>query len=186
MIVCYGDSITAGYGASYGYPERLQSTLNKLGYHYLVKNEGTNGATTKDALAGLPSILRMRPDIVIVDFGGNDAYFHFPVEQTRQNLETILGRLEEAHAKVILAGMSLPPEYGADYIRAFEKMYSDEAAKHGVAFIPDVYKDMMHVPGALQGDGIHPTAKGADLLAADVLATLKPILNEETSSTRTP
>src|ERR1039458_10644473 len=111
VLVCFGDSITAGLGLPEGrsFPDALQRQLDAQGYHYKVINQGTSGATTKDAVAGLPRILRLHPEAVIVEFGGNDGLRGLPVEQTRRNLEQVLTALEAAHIKILLAGITLPP-----------------------------------------------------------------------------
>jgi acyl-CoA thioesterase-1 len=177
-IVCFGDSITAGYGLAFGqaYPDFLQKKLDAQGYLYKVINQGTSGATTKDALGELPSLLRMHPAVVIVEFGGNDGLRGLPVEQSRNNLDQILTALEKAHVKILLAGITLPPDYGPDYIRSFDQIFRDLAAKHHVAFIPMLYKNMIHVPGTIQNDGIHPTAKGSAIIADTLFPVLKPLL----------
>lgn len=180
VIVCFGDSITAGYGVQSGqaYPDDLQEKLDSHGYHYKVVNQGTSGATTKDAVAHLNSILQLHPEIVIVEFGGNDGLRGLPTDQTRKNLDTVLSALETAHIKILLAGITLPPDYGPDYIHAFEQIYSGLAAKYHTAFVPMIYKDLIHVPNTIQNDGIHPTAKGADILADTLFAALKPLLHK--------
>jgi len=117
-LVCYGDSITAGNGLQSGqsYPDALQRNLDRRGYKYKVLNMGTSGATTKDAVSGLQSVLRLHPAIVIVEFGGNDGLRGLPLDQTRNNLDAVLSALVKAHIKVLLAGITLPPNYGSDYI----------------------------------------------------------------------
>ncbi len=180
VLVCFGDSITAGYGLQPGqaYSDDLQAKLDSHGYHYDVKNQGTSGATTKDAVASLPTILRLHPEIVIVEFGGNDGLRGLPTEQTRHNMDTVLTTLEDAHIKVLLAAITLPPDYGPDYIHAFEGVFRDLAAKHHPAFVPMIYKDLIHVPGSIQPDGIHPTAKGSQILADTLYEALKPLLRK--------
>lgn len=179
-IVCYGDSITAGYGLEFGksYPDQLQEKLSSHGYRYQVKSLGTNGATTTNAVAGIQSVLRIHPEIVILEFGGNDAYNHFPTEQTHHNLDLVLATLEDAHIKVVLVSMALTPDYGPDYIDAFDQVFRDLAERHNTAFIPNIYKDLVHVPGALQDDGVHPSAKGAEIVAGTIMAALKPLLHK--------
>jgi acyl-CoA thioesterase-1 len=181
LLVCYGDSITAGYGLQSGqsFPDALQRDLNKHGYHYKVSNRGTSGATTKDAVAGLNAILRMHPEIVIVEFGGNDGLRGLPPAQTRHNLDTVLTALDNAHIKILLAGITLPPNYGQDYIRQFEQTYRDLAAKHHAAFVPMIYKDLVNVPGTIQSDGIHPTAKGSEIIAQTLMPLLTPLLRKD-------
>jgi acyl-CoA thioesterase-1 len=180
VIVCFGDSITAGYGLENGqaYTDFLQEKLDSHGFHYKVINQGTSGATTKDAVASLPSVLRVRPEIVIVEFGGNDGLRGLPTDQTRKNLDTVVTTLENAHVKVLLAGITLPPDYGPDYIHSFEQVFRDLAAQHHAAFVPMIYKDLVHVPGTIQEDGIHPTAKGSGIMADTMFAALKPLLRK--------
>jgi acyl-CoA thioesterase-1 len=178
VLVCFGDSITAGYGLQNGqaYSDFLQQKLDEHGYKYKVVNQGTSGATTKDAVASLPNILRLQPEIVIVEFGGNDGLRGLPTTSTRANLDQVLTTLENAHIKVLLAGITLPPDYGPDYIHAFETVFREMAAKHHAVFVPMIYKDIVHIPGTIQNDGIHPTAKGSELIAGTLFAALKPML----------
>jgi acyl-CoA thioesterase-1 len=180
VLVCFGDSITAGYGLQTGqaYPDALQRKLDQQGYRYEVNNQGTSGATTKDAVSGLGSVLRLHPDIAIVEFGGNDGLRGLPPDQTRHNLDTVLTALENAHIKVLLAGITLPPNYGADYIHSFEAVFRDLAAQHHASFVPMIYKDLAKVPGTIQADGIHPTAKGSEIIADTLLPALKPLLHK--------
>jgi acyl-CoA thioesterase-1 len=180
LIVCFGDSITAGYGLTSGesYPDALGRDLTGLGYRYTVSNQGTSGAASKDAVASLPSILRLHPIVVIVEFGGNDGLRGLPLDQTRRNLDTVLNGLETAHIRVLLAGITLPPNYGADYIHQFAQVYSDLAQKHRTAFVPMIYKDLVTVSGTIQPDGIHPTAKGSEIIANTLLSALKPLLTK--------
>lgn len=181
LLVCFGDSITAGYGVFPGqdFPDVLQRDLDNLNYNYKVDNEGTSGATTKDAVAKVSSIVLMHPDVVIVEFGGNDGLRGLPPDETRRNLDEVLTALEKAHVKILLAGITLPPNYGADYIKAFEQVFREVAAKHHVAFVPMIYKDLIHVPDTIQSDGIHPTAKGAEIIATQtLLPVLKPLLHK--------
>jgi acyl-CoA thioesterase I len=179
VLVCYGDSITEGHGLPYGeaYPDYLEKILDARGYDYKVVNDGTSGATTKDAVAGLPFVLRLHPAVVIVEFGGNDGLRGLPVEQSRRNLDQLLTALENANVKVVLAGITLPPDYGPDYIRSFDQIFRDLAARHHVAFVPMLYKDLIHVPGTIQDDGIHPTAKGSEIIAGTLFPVLKPLLH---------
>jgi len=179
-IVCYGDSITAGYGLQpdQAWPAALQRLLDQSGYKYKVENRGTSGATTKDAAAHVNTMIEAHPFLVIVEFGGNDGLRGLPPDQTRKNLDTVLTTLEAAHIKVLLAGITLPPNYGPDYIQAFDKSFRDLAVKHHVTFIPMIYKDLINVPGTIQQDGIHPTAKGSEIIARTILPRLTPLLRK--------
>ena len=180
LLVCYGDSITAGYGLQTGqsFPDALQRNLDHRGYHYKVSNQGTSGATTKDAVANLRAILLLHPAIVIVEFGGNDGLRGLPLAQTRQNLDQVLTALENAHIKTLLDGITLPPNYGREYIQQFEQLFRGLAAKHHIAFVPMIYKDLVHVPGTIQPDGIHPTAKGSEIIARTLMPALTPLLKK--------
>ncbi len=179
-LVCFGDSITAGYGLPSGdsYPDFLQRKLDAAGYHYKVINRGTSGATTKDAVADVHSIVLMHPAVVVVEFGGNDGLRGLPLTETRRNLDEVLSTLEAAHIKVLLAGITLPPNYGPDYIREFEKVFHELAAQHHVAFVPMIYVGLIHQQGVIQGDGIHPTAKGSNIIADTLMGALKPLLKK--------
>jgi acyl-CoA thioesterase-1 len=180
VLVCFGDSITAGYGLQTGqsYPDALQHDLDSRGYHYKVNNQGTSGATTKDAVADLRSILLLHPEIVVVEFGGNDGLRGLPLDQTRHNLGAVLTALENAHIKILLAGITLPPNYGTEYIQQFEQVFRDLAAKHHIAFVPMIYKDLVKLPGTIQPDGVHPTAKGSEIIAQTLLPALAPLLRK--------
>jgi len=180
VLICYGDSITAGLGLLEGesFSYALQRQLDAQGYHYKVVNQGTSGATTKDAVAALPTVLRLHPEVVIVEFGGNDGLRGLPLDQTRHNLDQVLTSLESAHIKILLAGITLPPNYGPDYIKSFDQLFHTLATQHHVAFVPMIYKDLVHVPGTIQQDGIHPTAKGSEIIAKTLLPTLKPLLHK--------
>jgi acyl-CoA thioesterase-1 len=180
VLACYGDSITAGYGllAGQSYTDALQRDLDSRGYHYKVANMGTSGATSKDAVASLHSVLLLHPQVVIVEFGGNDGLRGLPPEQTRRNLDQVLTALENAHIKILLAGITLPPNYGSEYIHSFEQVFRDVAAGHHTIFVPMLYKDLVHVPGTIQPDGIHPTAKGAEIIAKTLLPVLTPLLRK--------
>jgi acyl-CoA thioesterase-1 len=179
-IVCFGDSITAGYGLRSGqsFPDALQRDLDKRGYHYKVANLGTSGATSKDAVSDLHSVLQLHPVVVIVEFGGNDGLRGVPPDQTRRNLDTVLTALNNAHIKVLLAGITLPPNYGSDYIHSFDQIFRDLAAKHHTAFVPMIYKDLIKVPNTIQPDGIHPTATGSEIIASTLMPALTPLLKK--------
>lgn len=179
-IICYGDSITAGYGLQPGqsFPDALQRDLDQRGYRYKVQNRGTSGATTKDAVANISAIVQAHPSVVIVEFGGNDGLRGLPPLQTRKNLDSVLTTLEAAHIKVLLAGITLPLNYGPDYISSFNNVFRDLAAEHHITFIPMIYKDLINVPGTIQQDGIHPTAKGSEIIARTLLPKLTPLLHK--------
>jgi len=180
VIVCFGDSITAGYGVDPGksYPDDLQTDLDNRGYHYRVVNSGIAGNTTKDGVDRLKDVLDLHPVIVIVEFGGNDGLRGIPIADTRRNLSAIVSALLHAGSKVLLAGITLPPNYGADYVQQFNQVFTAVAAQNHVPVIPNIYLHVYTVPNAIQDDGVHPTAKGAQLVADELLPLLKPILQK--------
>lgn len=180
VIVCFGDSLTAGYGAPAGssYPDYLQQLLDSRGYHYHVLNMGISGNTTKDGVDRLNDVIAAHPSIVVVEFGGNDGLRGLPITATRANLDTIISTLQHAGIKVALAGITLPPDYGQDYIRAINESYALAAKKFNVALLPFILAHVYTVPGAMQEDGIHGTAKGNELIAENVLGLLKPMLRK--------
>jgi len=179
-IVCFGDSITAGYGLDAGqsYPAALQRLLMKRGYSYEVNNQGVSGNTTKDAVARVGSVIALHPDVVLVEFGGNDGLRGIAPSITRTNLDIVLTRLKAAHIQILLAGITLPPNYGADYIKAFDANFRELAAKHHVPLKAMLYDGIYNLPGTIQGDGIHPTAKGSELIAEHLLPQLEPLLRK--------
>ena len=180
VLVCFGDSITAGYGldADKSYPAALKSLLDGRGYHYKIVNQGVSGNTTKDAVARVNSIVALHPEVVVVEFGGNDGLRGLPLEATRQNLDSVLTTLQAARVRILLVGITLPPNYGAEYIQSFNAVYRDAASKHHVALMPMIYDHIYTVPGTIQGDGIHPTAKGSQLIAEHMAPLLIPLLHK--------
>jgi acyl-CoA thioesterase I len=180
VIVAFGDSLTAGYGADPGdsYPDYLQKDLDAKGYHYQVINQGISGNTTKDGVDRLPDVLRLKPVLVIVAFGGNDGLRGLPIASTRENLDHIVSTLLQSGAKVVLGGITLPPNYGPDYIRQFNQTYALLAAKYHVPMLPFLLKDVWGVPGDMQGDGIHATDQGNAQVAKNLLPLIVPQLKK--------
>jgi acyl-CoA thioesterase-1 len=178
VIVAFGDSLTAGYGVEtgYSYPDFLQKDLDRAGRKYRVVNAGVSGDTTSGGLARVGMVSALKPAIVIVELGGNDGLRGLPLASTRANLEQIIVKLRKSKARVLLAGITLPPNYGPDYIKQFESIYKDLAAKYKVPLIPFLLQGVAGVPGMMQGDGIHPTRKGNEIVANLVLRALKPLL----------
>ncbi len=179
MIVAFGDSLTTGFGADPGksFPDFLQKDLDQAGLHWHVVNAGVSGNTTTDGVSRLPEALGYKPRVTIVEFGGNDGLRGLPIETTRANLEQIIRALRDAGSAVVLAGMTLPPNYGPDYVRGFEQVYKDLANKYKVARIPFLLEGVATHPNLMQRDGIHPTAEGNEIVATTVIRYLKPLLH---------
>ena len=180
VIVAFGDSLTAGFGADTGdsYPDYLEKDLNTMGYHYQVINQGISGNTTKDGVDRLQDALRLKPAVVIVAFGGNDGLRGLPIASTRENLDRIVSSLLDSGAKVVLGGITLPPNYGPDYIRQFNQTYALLAAKYHVPMLPFLLKDVYGVPGGMQADGIHATDQGNAQVAKNLLPLIVPALKK--------
>ena len=180
ILAVFGDSISAGFGLANGqsYPDYLQKKLDAEGYSWHVVNLGISGDTTEGGVSRIDSATSLKPAIVILELGGNDGLRGLPLASTRSNLEQMIAAFRKAGAQVVLAGMTLPPNYGAEYIHGFENIYKDLAAKHKLTLIPFllsdiVTKDMRY----LQTDGIHPTAPGSEIIAGTVFRSVKPLLN---------
>ncbi|MGI8988818.1 MAG: arylesterase [Bryobacteraceae bacterium] len=178
-IVAFGDSLSAGFGADPGrsFPDFLQKDLDNAGFGYRVINAGVSGDTTTDGVERMNDVVQLKPAIVILELGGNDGLRGLPVASTRANLERIIVALRKAGAQVVLAGMTLPRNYGADYIHSFERIYVDLAKKYKLVPIPFLLEGVGGVARYMQADGIHPTAEGNERVAATVFRYLKPILN---------
>jgi acyl-CoA thioesterase-1 len=182
IIAAFGDSLSEGFGAEPGksYPDYLQKALDRNGFRYRVVNLGISGDTTTGGLGRINSVIEMKPQIVILELGGNDGLRGVPVSRTRANLEQMVQALQKSGAKVVLAGMSLPPNYGPQYIKTFESIYKDLAVKYRLTLIPfllsDIAAQISRRPGLIQRDGIHPTAAGNEIVAQTVLTVVRPLL----------
>jgi acyl-CoA thioesterase-1 len=178
VLVAFGDSLTAGYGLETGfsYPDFLQKDLDRVGLRYHVVNAGISGDTTSGGLARVDTVTQLKPAIVVLELGGNDGLRGTPLAATRSNLEQIIVVLQKTGARVVLAGITLPPNYGPDYIKSFEAIYRDLAGKYKLPLIPFLLQGAVGVPGMMQADGIHATAKGNEVVASLVMRALKPVL----------
>ncbi|QMV20439.1 arylesterase [Granulicella sp. 5B5] len=180
VIACFGDSLTAGYGADPGqsYPDDLQRRLDAQGYRYHVVNEGVSGETTKDGLERVDRVAARHPKIVVLEFGGNDGLRGLPLEQTQSNLAAMIESLKKSGAEVVLAGITLPPEYGPDYIAKINAIYPALAKKYHVRLLPFLLQGVYGTPGDMQEDGHHATAQGNKQVAANVEKLIQPMLRK--------
>jgi len=185
-IVCFGDSLTAGYGTDPGqaYPDYLQALLDNRGYEYRVVNAGISGNTSKDGVARVDHIVAMKPDIVVVEFGGNDGLRGLRIADTRANLDRIVSTLNQSGTKVVLAGITLPPDYGQDYIRQFDETYTLLAKKYHVPMIPFLLKGVFGVDGMMQADRTHATAAGNKVVAENIRVLIQPLLKKPSTRSR--
>jgi acyl-CoA thioesterase-1 len=180
VIVAFGDSLTAGYGAASGesYPDYLQRDLDQAGYHYRVANLGISGNTTKDGVDRLKDVLALKPTVVIVAFGGNDGLRGLPIDATRKNLDQIVSTLTASGIKIVLGGITLPPNYGPDYIRQFNETYALLAKKFHAPLLPFLLIKVYGTPGSMQADGIHATAQGNQQVAQNLMPLVTPLLKK--------
>src|SRR5277367_3103240 len=152
LIVAFGDSLSAGFGADPGqsYPDYLQKLVDSSAKRYHVYNEGVSGDTTTDGLQRLPGILALRPKIVILELGGNDGLRGLPPETTKANLAQIIAPLRKAGIQVVIAGMTLPRNYGPVYIHQFEQVYVQLANQFNLVRIPFLLQGVGGVPRLMQ------------------------------------
>jgi acyl-CoA thioesterase I len=178
-IVCFGDSITAGFGLDSGqsFPDLLQQDLDRRHRAYRALNFGVSGDTTQDGLARVPMALAEHPAIVLLELGGNDGLRGLPLSVTQANLAQMIESFQAAGARVILAGMSLPPNYGGAFIKNFEAVYPALATRYHLTLIPFLLAGVGGHDDLMQRDGLHPNAAGARKVEDLVMQTLAPLLN---------
>lgn len=178
VLVVLGDSLTAGLGvaADEAYPARLQERLRREGYDYRVINAGVSGDTTAGGLRRVDWVLRTKPAIVIVALGANDGLRGQPVAAMRDNLTRIVERLQAAGARVLVAGMRVPPNYGDAYAREFAAVFPTVARRTGVPLAPFLLDGVAAVAALNQADGIHPNAQGHAVMADRLWPYLLPLL----------
>jgi acyl-CoA thioesterase I len=177
-IVALGDSLTAGLGlpADAVFSVRLQRALAQKGVAAEVVNAGVSGDTTADGLSRLDWSVPDDTDAVILELGANDALRGLDPAQTRANLDAILRHLAARRIPALLAGMRAPPNMGADYVKAFDATYPALAAAHEVVFYPFFLDGVAAQRGLNQGDGIHPTAAGVDVIVAKMLPQVEELI----------
>ncbi len=175
-----GDSLTAGYGlqAAQAFPEQLEVALQQEGYHVKVINAGVSGDTTAGGLARVDWALSDNPQLVIVELGANDALRGLSVEDTRDNLNSILLRIKQGGAQIVLAGMKAPRNMGEDYVGKFDLIYSDLSRKHKVVLYPFFLSGVALDPLLNQADGIHPNAAGVKVIVSKMLPLIISELNK--------
>jgi acyl-CoA thioesterase-1 len=178
IVVAFGDSLTAGLGVmpDESYPAQLQARLRADGYAYRVVNAGASGDTTAGGLRRVDWALKNKPDIVIVALGANDAMRGQDLASVRANLDGIVARFQKAGARVLVAGMEVPPNYGARYAADFRRLYVEVARKRGAAFMPFLLDGVAGNPQLNQPDGIHPTAEGYRIVMDHLWPYLEPML----------
>ena len=180
-ILAFGDSLVAGYGlgSSDGFTAKLEAALKAKGIAARVVNAGLSGDTSAGGLARLDWALEPKPDFAIVELGANDGLRGLDPAQTSANLDAILNKLKVKGVPALLAGMYAPPNMGPDYGKAFNALYPALAAKHGVAFYPFFLDGVAADASLNQADGIHPNARGVDIIVERILPHVLKLIGRE-------
>lgn len=179
-ILFFGDSLTAGYGLSTeeAFPALIEKQLNKNGKKVKVVNAGLSGETSAGGLSRLDWILKQPVEVFVLELGANDGLRGLPLDQSRQNLQAIIDKVKKKYpnTKIVLAGMMVPPNMGKEYTTQFQKMFPELAKKNNATLIPFLLDGVAGNEKLNQADGIHPTAEGHKIVAANVLKVIEPLL----------
>lgn len=183
-IVCLGDSLTAGLGLSpdQAFPARLEERLREAGLDYEVVNAGVSGDTSAGGLRRLDWSMSGDVKVLVLALGANDGLRGLPTRDLHDNLARIITTAQARGARVILAGMEAPPNFGAVYTRDFRDVYRDLAKSYDVVLIPFFLDGVAGVPALNQADGIHPTAEGQRLVADTIWRALAPLVGVRATS----
>ncbi len=183
-IIILGDSLSAGLGLpeSDAFPAVVESGLRERGHAVSVINAGVSGDTSAGGLARLDWVLSQRPDILVVELGGNDALRGQPITNIDRNLREIVRRGLAAGARVLLLGMDVPTNYGPEYSSDFAAMYERIADEEGVVLVPEFVREIGLDPELMQADGLHPTTEGHRRLAETLAPHLEALVSTEKST----
>jgi acyl-CoA thioesterase-1 len=184
-IVFLGTSLTAGLGldASEAYPSLIQRKIDAAGLPFEAVNAGVSGETSAGALRRIDWLLKDPPAVLVIETGANDGLRGQDVDSIEANIQAIVDRASALTPKprVVLLGMRMLSNYGADYIRRFEAIYPQLARRNGLPLVPFLLDGVAGVDSLNQPDQIHPTAAGQRLVAETVWRTLKPVLEADAS-----
>lgn len=176
-ILVFGDSLSAGYGIARddSWANLLQMELKKTHPQYEVVNASISGETTSGGLRRIGSALQQHaPAVVILELGANDGLRGATIADTEKNLNKIIEQVQKTHARILLLGMQLPPNYGLAYTRQFRALYSKLARKHDIALVPFMLEGVK--PDQFQADNLHPNAEAQPLIMRHILKSLLPLL----------
>ncbi|MDH4565366.1 arylesterase [Pseudomonas sp. BN414] len=179
IVLVVGDSISAAFGleSSQGWVSLLEKRLAEKGYEQRVVNASISGDTSAGGLSRLPALLaEHKPELVIIELGGNDGLRGQPPAQLQQNLAAMIDSAKAQGASVLLLGMRLPPNYGVRYTTAFANVYNSLAAEKQVPLVPFFLDGVGGVPEMMQADGLHPRAQAQPRLLDNLWPTLEPML----------
>lgn len=179
-ILFFGDSITAGYGLEpeQAFPTLIQQKIDSLDLNYDVVNAGLSGETSAGGLRRVDWILRQKVDIFVLELGGNDGLRGIDPQNTKQNLQGIIDKVYKTYpdSEIVLTGMEAPPNMGGLYTTEFRSVYQELAAENDVIFMPFILEEVAGDPELNLPDGIHPTAKGHQIVADNLWEILEPVL----------
>ncbi len=182
-ILFYGDSLTAGYlldnPQTEAFPALIQDKIKAAGYHYTVVNAGLSGDTTAGGLSRINWVLRQPVDILFLELGGNDGLRGLPIDEAKRNLQGIIDKTHAKYptARVVIAGMQIPPNFGPEYVEKFKAMYGELAqANPGATLLPFLLDGVGGDESLNQKDQIHPTAEGHRKIAEGIWPVLEPLL----------
>ena len=181
-MLVYGDSLSAAYGMPQrrGWVALLEERLKRERPDYSVVNASISGETTAGGLARIAKVLeREKPAIVILALGANDGLRGLPVAAMKQNLAGIIEQAKKAGARVLLVGMRMPPNYGEQYTRAFERAFAELAKSHRTALLPFLLEGFGEKPELFQADRIHPSETAQPAVLKNVWAALRPLLRKK-------
>ena len=176
-ILIVGDSISAGYGINpeQGWVQLLQKRLDQqYPKQHKVVNTSVSGETTSGALARMPKLLQSyKPDVVVIELGGNDALRGQPPQMIQKNLGQLVQQSQQAKAKVLLFGMKIPPNYGTAYSQAFENNYKVISQQYKIKLLPFFMQGIAGHKDLMQNDQIHPNAKAQSILLNNAYPYIK-------------
>ncbi len=179
-ILFLGNSLSAGYGLDpeLAFPALIQQKIDSLKWNFRVINAGLSGETSAGGLRRVDWLLKNRVDIFVLELGGNDGLRGIALELTKKNLQAIIDRVKAKYpaAKIVIAGMQVPPNLGQEYAAQFRALYAELAKKNNALLIPFLLEGVGGDPKLNLPDGIHPTAAGHRLVAKNVWKVLLPLL----------
>lgn len=182
-ILIIGDSISASYGIDIneGWVNLLQERLKSSEHnHYEVINASISGNTSGDGLSRLPQLLSLyAPKIVVIELGGNDGLRGYPTKLMAKNLQKMIDLSQQANAKVVLAGIEIPPNYGERYTQSFRNAFQQLAKDNTVNYIPFILENIATQPQLMQKDSIHPTAEAQPILLENMWGAISGLLEEK-------
>lgn len=179
-IIFFGTSLTAGLGldTTEAYPALIQQKIDSLGLNYQVVNAGLSGETSASGKNRINWVLNQNVSVFVLELGANDGLRGIPLSETENNLQEIIDAVLQKNksAKIVLAGMQMPPNLGEEYTTEFKNLFPNLAQKNKLYLIPFLLQDVGGIPELNQQDGIHPTAQGQQIIANTVWKTLQPLL----------